>query len=175
MSNVFSLMDFIPVYRCFETEKTDECPEKTNNDWVRNLEEIGKIGENLVKEFLETQYNAIVKKQPDYKGYDFKVEMNKITLAVEVKTSYGEYNHFYMSYNEIRKAKELAEYYNLYYVCLDDTKRSLFVMNNPYEVLGLEKVFNVMETNEVVSMKIEEIELSIKDYSGFTIINNFSN
>ena len=79
-----------------------------------------------------------------------------------------------MSYNEIKKAKELQEYYYLYYVFLDGDDRSLFVLNNPYKALELEQIFNVVNTNKMVTMRIEEIQLQITDFKEFTPIHSFS-
>lgn len=74
-----SLFDILPIYQYEEIIDVSE--------WVKENQEIGLRGEEIVKKYLEDKYNALVTKVEDSSGYDLWVKIEDEEFAVEVKTT----------------------------------------------------------------------------------------
>ncbi len=173
MYNARPLMDVVPVYE-FVPRINNECVESEySDDWVDEIKELGDKGENIVKSFLEKQYEAVVSKQPDSAGYDFLVNVDGNISYVEVKTSYEGKNRFYLSYNEIEKSKLYGIDYNIYYVCLNKYGGVLYVIKDPFALFDLSGILEYLSENEISSLKVDSVKISIKDFSKFIAVNNF--
>lgn len=187
MSMVVTLRERLPVYNMGELENTEnfiigvdifETAETDNSksEWVNDALKRGEVGEKAVKIYLENKYNAIVKKQLDFIGYDYLVKVGDMETFVEVKTSSN--NRLFISINEIEKAKEYGEKYHLYFVITEEQDTNiictkLFVMKNPYEKLSLDWILNLDRQKLNFSIKIQSVQLSFDNYNDFTQEEDF--
>ena len=141
---------------------------QNETDWVENALAKGEAGEKAVELFLTCKYNAYVEKKPDYAGYDYYVEFGDEKRYIEVKTS--SHNHFYISRNEIMKAKELGEKYYIYYVQANMANdeiicERLFVIQRPFDYFGLDWIDTADITSDIATIKVQTIEVSFNDFS----------
>lgn len=160
MTKVYELLNVLPVYGV----KNEKKIEKDVVDWLSEQNEIGQSGEKIVKNFLETKYQAIVEKKPDYIGYDFEVTINNQKLAVEVKTTIRHVNQFYISANELKTAVELNDDYYIYKLNLRENGGKLFIIKNPVNLLDIDPI--LLETileNQKISAKMDGLVITLKD------------
>lgn len=124
------LFDILPIYE-FE-EKIDI------SDWVKENQELGISGEEIVKKYLEKKYKAIVTKMEDVAGYDLWVKMESDEFAVEVKTTEEHTETFFLTITELQKAKKLGDKYNIYRVVKNKHSSEVYIINNPVKTLDID-------------------------------------
>ncbi len=125
-----NLFEILPVYEFEEKIEVSE--------WVKENQALGLNGEEIVKIYLEIQYNATVTKMDDQVGYDLWVEMKNSNFAVEVKTTEGQSEVFFLTMTELLKSVKLGELYNIYRVVKNEDMYKFYIINNPIEMLGID-------------------------------------
>lgn len=180
MSNVKPLFDCIPAIPF--TPKTEDASEphfiienesQSAINWVSRNEEIGLQGEALVKGYLERKYRASVEKQPDYKGFDFRVDIRGRVYSVEVKTACTE-NHIYISINEMLSAQRLRGNYFIYFISeFDGHKGKLHIINDPYESLHFEHFISNIYCDNAIESSTNSVRIIFRDMSDFFEIQDF--
>lgn len=177
LPKAMSLMECLPVY--LYNKEEDVLVNMPNIEpelnWLDLLGDIGQYGETLVKEYLENTYNALVQKQADRVGYDFRVELQSRLLAIEVKTSTRKGINFCMSINELKKAKELGKAYRIYFVSINKERNDLYIIDNPYKSIFCEneKIFEKLFDLENISIIIDSVRVHVDNPQKFTKIENF--
>lgn len=161
MTRVYSLLDVMPVYRSENDEKINE---HEVIDWIAEQNEMGNIGEKIIKNFLELKYQAVVEKKTDYAGYDFGVTIGTHKFAVEVKTTEHYMNKFYISYNELKTAAKLRENYYIYRLHIAGKRKSLFIIKDPITLLGIDQsLLGNIIVNDVISARIDGFAINLND------------
>lgn len=151
-----SLFEILPIYEYEEKNLVSE--------WVKENQEMGLRGEEIVKRYLEKRYNAKVTKMEDYIGYDLWVEMEGGNFAVEVKTTEEHIDTFFLTITEILKAKRLGEIYNIYRVVKKNDIYKIYILNNPIEMLNID--VGLLENgyeNNFVKMYSRDFKVFLKD------------
>lgn len=176
MAKFFSLTDMVPFYDYTDIyNERDNDEVELDNSWVEQLGNIGFLGEELVKKYLENNHNAIVNKQKDSAGYDFKVYFENSVKAIEVKTSARNEIVFFMSYNEVKKACELKDMYKLYFVWLKQDEYDLLIIDNPCENLKLYSIMDKfhMKTETGDYVLFSSAKFILNDVSNYNIVYKF--
>ena len=177
MYKITPLIDFVPVYKVYESNEFLHNENPINDEqcsWVEKLKEKGNIGEKIVEKYIIQKYTgSIVKKQLDHVGYDFQVCVGDSVSCVEVKTTNEGNNRFFMSSNEVRIAKEKEDMYYVFFVCLNKYDGgTIYVIKNPFVVLGLNKIYEQTEINESALLKINSLEITITNFDKFNFIKD---
>lgn len=181
MNNVIALEDYLPIYSSNGILLSGGKSTKRNtihlteiddgiSEWVKKAAQKGRIGELMVKNFIEQEYKKVVVEMPDSAGYDFLVKDNDKEYCIEVKTS--ENKHFYISQNEISVSRERGNSYFILFVEAEGNGKNtickhLFVIENPYESLNMRWVFNVEVPSSIVNMQVQSIKVEIEDLYKF--------
>lgn len=135
----------------------NEINEIVNNDeeqenWLDQKIKLGEFGEKLALEYLkETNLDVKLVSDQAYLGYD--IELNSIPKeGVEVKTSRKNLG-FHITLNELKKAFEMKEKYNLFYIKIGDEDDAImgYIINNPIEKLNInyKNLTTKSENNEI--------------------------
>lgn len=162
MYKITQLIDAVPVYRVYETAQ---------NDWVGDLKTLGNKGEKIVECYLREKYGVSPEKQNDNVGYDYFVCVEGENLCVEVKIS--DQKHFFMSFNEIKTAKRKNDSYYIYFICLDNCNEgTIYIIENPFETLGLNRIYETEDSNEIATLKINSVEIKISNFGYFSSIKD---
>lgn len=163
MYKILPLTDVVPIFKIYEL--------KDESTWVDDLKDLGNKGEEIISLYFQEKYCVIPEKQKDYIGYDYKVSINNSHIYLEVKTT--DKNHFFMSINEINTAKEKGSDYQIYFVCLKNKiEGTIYVIENPFVTLGLNKVFETTNSNDTARLKIGSIEVEILNFESFKRIDD---
>lgn len=150
------LFEILPVYKY--DEKIDV------SEWVKENQSLGISGEEIVKKFLEKNYNAVVTKMDDFFGYDLWVKIEDDEFAVEVKTTEEHIETFFLTITELLKAKKLGDIYNIYRVVKNNDVYKVYIINNPIKFFDID--MNVLEKgyeNEVVKIYFHDMKVVMKD------------
>lgn len=151
-----SLFDILPIYQYEEIIDVSE--------WVKENQEIGLRGEEIVKKYLEDKYNALVTKVEDSYGYDLWVKIEDEEFAVEVKTTETHMDTFFLTITEILKAKKLGSVYNIYRVVKKNDVYKIYIINNPIELLNIDvAVFEKGYENDLIQMYANDVKIILKE------------
>ena len=151
-----SLFDVLPIYQYEEIIDVSEC--------VKENQEIGLRGEEIVKKYLEDKYNALVTKVEDSSGYDLWVKIEDEEFAVEVKTTETHMDTFFLTITEILKAKKLGSVYNIYRVVKKNDVYKIYIINNPIELLNIDvAVFEKGYENDLIQMYANDVKIILKE------------
>ena len=151
-----SLFDILPIYQYEEIIDVSE--------WVKENQEIGLRGEEIVKKYLEDKYNALVTKVEDSAGYDLWVKIEDEEFAVEVKTTEEHKDIFFLTITEILKAKKLGSSYNIYRVVEKNDKCKVYIINDPIEFLNIDiTVFKKGYENDLVQIYPSDVKIILKE------------
>ena len=151
-----SLFDILPIYQYEEIIDVSE--------WVKENQEIGLRGEEIVKKYLEDKYNALVTKVEDSAGYDLWVKIEDEEFAVEVKTTEEHKDIFFLTITEILKAKKLGSSYNIYRVVKKNDKCKVYIINDPIEFLNIDiTVFKKGYENDLVQIYPSDVKIILKE------------
>lgn len=118
-------------------------------EWLDKRKRLGDFGEGIAFKYLNSIYRDVknVANQAS-RGFDIEVKDKTSVLAFEVKTS--EYKQgFYITYNELKKAYELKDCYNIFLIHIeDDTNIVGYIINNPisYFIVELDKIMEPVES-----------------------------
>lgn len=118
-------------------------------EWLEQRKRLGDFGEGIAFKYLKSIYKNVknVANQA-FLGFDIEVRNNTSVLAFEVKTS--EHNKgFFISYNELKKASEHQDSYNIFLIHIeDDTNIVGYIINNPisYFDIELDKIMHPEES-----------------------------
>lgn len=156
-----NLFDVLPVYG-FE-EKIDV------SEWVKDNQNLGISGEEIIKKFLERKYNAIVTKMEDFAGYDLWVKMENGEFAVEVKTTEEHIDTFFLTITEILKAKKMGDIYNIYRVVKQGCDYKIYIINNPVEFLDIDvERLNKGYKNDFMQIYLNDFKIVLNE----SVLNN---
>lgn len=156
-----NLFDILPVYG-FE-EKIEI------SGWVRENQDLGISGEEIIKKFLEKKYNAIVTKMEDFAGYDLWVKMGNDEFAIEVKTTEEHIDTFFLTITEILKAKKLGDIYNIYRVVKQECVYKIYIINNPVEFLDIDvEQLNKGFKNDLMQIYLNDFKVVLNE----SVLNN---
>ena len=191
MIKTLELTDYLPIYNSQGEliQKKNKCAldsvSQTNDsknddgisDWVKKAARKGRIGELEVKKFIEDVFSVKVLEMVDSAGYDLCVINEDINYCVEVKTSNSK--HFYISRNEIEVSKYKQNHYFIFFVEAEGTGemtkcKRLFVLQNPYKELNLERILENDVTLNNINLNIQTIEIQFEDFDGFNEIEAFA-
>lgn len=151
-----SLFDVLPIYQYEEIIDVSE--------WVKENQEIGLRGEEIVKKYLEDKYNALVTKVEDSSGYDLWVKIEDEEFAVEVKTAETHMDTFFLTITEILKAKKLGSVYNIYRVVKKNDVYKIYIINNPIELLNIDVAeFEKGYENDLIQMYANDVKIILKE------------
>lgn len=156
-------MDILPIHKYMGIEEKKQFIRDAA--WLDAQKKVGQEGENIVKAFLEEKYQANVIIEPDYMGYDFSVILENREFVVEVKTTNGHENRFFISCNELQCAEKMRELYYLYYITLKKDKGRLYVINNPIETFNIDRkvLYGNLVENDIIHAQIEGLIIMIDD------------
>ncbi|MBR6567418.1 MAG: DUF3883 domain-containing protein [Clostridia bacterium] len=174
MGKVVSLIDFVPYFPYIETSSDNSLQNETY-DWVEKQKDLGNKGEKIVELYLKEKHNStkVTKQKDDSAGYDLDVDIPGVVPYIEVKTTSERKKHFLVSYNEIKVAKEKGSDYQIYFVCLKNkVEGTIYVIENPFVTLGLNKVFETTNSNNIARLKIGSIEVEILNFENFKRIDD---
>ena len=161
MSKVISLMDILPIRKYMDIVEKEQSERDAR--WLDNQKELGQKGESIVKKFLKERYQASIIVEPDYKGYDFSVKLPNREFVVEVKTTKGNDNRFFISRNELQCAEKMCDLYYIYYIVLEKSKCKLYVINNPIYTLKIDReiLYENLVNNEMIQAQIEGLIVTV--------------
>jgi len=108
-------------------------------DWLDKRKRLGDFGEGIALKYLNSLYKNVksVANQVS-RGFDIEVQDKTSILGFEVKTS--EYKQgFFITYNELKKASELKDCYNIFLIQIeDDAKIVGYIINNPTSFFNID-------------------------------------
>ena len=134
------------------------------SDWVKENQDLGVLGEKIVKKFLKSKYGAKVIKEKDYKGYDLWVQINDEGFAVEVKTTESDLNTFFLTITEVLKAREMGQLYNIYRVLKKGNIYKIYILNDPIKILKLNTdILKNGYKNEFVEIYWKDFRITVSD------------
>jgi hypothetical protein len=153
-------------------ENVDNPPDENNYcpDWVAKQMKLGLLGEKIAEAFLKDRYTDVKNVTNDSgKGYDIQCVHAGARKHVEVKTTTTS-NTFYISKNEIEKAKEHQENYWIFFIRVIEKEKAIkgYIIQNPVVSLALpvDELIRELKSNRVV---IQTCSFMIKldsDYIG---------
>jgi len=103
-------------------------------------EEYGELGEEIVKKMMEDKGYRVTP-MPHVSGFDFKAVNEDEEIKIEVKTVTSLDSYIYMSINELEKAAQYLDEYNLYLVHLIDYKTNkgdVYIINDPVNIFDID-------------------------------------
>lgn len=98
--------------------------------WVSQKNKIGKLGENIAHQYLQTKFKSVHPPLNDSYGYDIQAD----DQYFEVKTSTSKRRDFFITINELKTADKYKENYCIFYIMLNKVKSEAFgfIIKNPF-------------------------------------------
>ncbi len=99
-------------------------------EWVNQKNKIGKLGENIAHQYLQTKFKSVHPPLNDSYGYDIQAD----DRYFEVKTSTSKRRDFFITINELKTADKYKENYCIFYIMLNKAKSEAFgfIIKNPF-------------------------------------------
>lgn len=139
------------IYLNNANNELEECPK-----WVSKQIASGILGELIMCAYLKRHYKVVEHVSPidSSLGYDIKVTDNGKEMAFEVKTTTQNSGKLYITYNELNIANKMKDTYNIFYLVINKSKKSVkgYLINNPIKSLGinLEKLIRIEEYKNII-------------------------
>ncbi len=113
----------------------------TSPKWVNKQIALGILGEEIAMAYLKKNKKHVerVSLTNSSLGYDIRETIENREIYYEVKSTKRTDGKFFISYNELSVANIKRENYNIFYLIINETSKSIigYLINNPVIILGI--------------------------------------